>query len=47
MNSFEKMRPNTTIPNPNNKEAAKKRQEEIDKQKEAFFKKGGKITPSV
>lgn len=33
MNSFEKMRPNTTQHNPNTKEAAKARQDELDKAK--------------
>lgn len=43
MNSFEKMRPNTKAPNPNTKEAAKARQDELDKAKEAYFKSGGKV----
>jgi len=43
MNSFEKMRPNTAQNNPNTREAAKARQDELDKAKEAFFKTGGKV----
>ncbi len=43
MNSFEKMRPNTKEPNPNSKEAAKARQDELDKAKLEFAEKGGKV----
>ena len=39
--NFEK--PNLEQPNPNSKEAAKARQDEIDKAKEAYFKSGGKV----